>query len=80
MISELIIRMFDGTLEKLMLVVDAGLKHDQTFAIAMLSTLELHLDDHKTSAYNLIVTYSESLYKRTLTVFEKFVVRCQAFR
>ena len=66
--------MFDGILEKLSLVVDAGVKHDQTYAISILSMLEGYLDEHKTSAYNLIVIYSDSMYKRASAVFEKFVV------
>jgi hypothetical protein len=66
--------MFDGTLDKMLVLMDAGLKHDQTFAIAMLSMLESYMNEHKASAYNVIMSYSESMYKRASTVFEKFVV------
>lgn len=66
--------MFDVTRDKLIVLVDYGLKYDQSYAISMLSQLESYINEHKSSAYGIILGISETLFSRAANVYEKFVV------
>ena len=76
--SEISEKMFDVAKEKLTAIIDFGLKYDQSYAIGILSQLESYINEHKESAYKVILSITESLFSKITNVYEKFVVSLHA--
>jgi hypothetical protein len=76
--SEISEKMFDIAKEKLTAIIDFGLKYDQSYAIGILSQLESYINEHKESAYKVILSITESLFSKITNVYEKFVVSLHA--
>ena len=67
-------KMFDDLHENFSTLLDAGLKYDQSYAVAAFSYMENFMSEHADSSYILVYNFCDAFYKKCVVVYEKFVV------
>ncbi|KAI9092400.1 exocyst complex component Sec3-domain-containing protein [Phlyctochytrium arcticum] len=72
-IEELVKGIFDDVREEIILVLEAGLKTDQTYAVGMLVRVQHLGDDYKDTCHTYVILLLEDIGKRITAVFDKFL-------
>ncbi|KAJ3080543.1 hypothetical protein HK102_002976 [Quaeritorhiza haematococci] len=72
-IQELLEGIFSDVREDLFSLIDAGLKHDQSYAVGMMVRLEEFMKDTESTGHTFVNALLGAVQKKLWAVFEKFV-------
>ncbi|TPX63540.1 hypothetical protein SpCBS45565_g06534 [Spizellomyces sp. 'palustris'] len=72
-IQELVQGIFDDVREEILLILDAGLKGDQTFAVGMMVRVEEYIDEYKDTCHTYNLLLLEEINKKLVSMFERFL-------